>query len=143
MADKTSFLDARPSRRSVLRSTGAVALGATMASLGACAREEDAGPGGVEASPGGAPKETFAEPTKKLSGDLKILLWSHFVPSHDMWFDRFVRDWAGKVGVNATVDHIDQAQIPTRIAAEIQAGQGHDIVQFIAPLSQFEPSVLT
>ena len=40
-----------------------------------------------------------------------------------------------------TVDHID-AQIPTRIAAEIQADQGHDVIQYIAPLSQFEPSVL-
>jgi multiple sugar transport system substrate-binding protein len=40
-----------------------------------------------------------------------------------------------------TVDHIDNAQIPTRIAAEIQARQGHDVIQYIAPLSQFEPSV--
>jgi hypothetical protein len=40
-----------------------------------------------------------------------------------------------------TVDHIDNTQIPTRIAAEIQAGQGHDVIQYIAPLSQFEPSV--
>jgi multiple sugar transport system substrate-binding protein len=40
------------------------------------------------------------------------------------------------------VDHIDQAQITQRIAAEVSAGQGHDVIQFIAPLSQFEPSVL-
>ena len=46
--------------------------------------------------PGGAPAESFEEPSKKLSGDLKILLWSHFVPSHDTWFDRFVKDWAGE-----------------------------------------------
>ena len=46
------------------------------------------------------------------------------------------------VGVKVVVDHIDQAQIPTRLAAEIQAGQGHDLVQYIAPLSQLEPSVL-
>jgi len=44
--------------------------------------------------------------------------------------------------VNVQVDHVDQAQITTRIASEIQAGQGHDLIQFIAPLSQFEPSVL-
>ena len=64
------------------------------------------------------------------------------MPSHDTWFDQFAEDWGSKVGVNVTVDHIDQAQIPTRIAAEISAGQGHDLIQFIAPLSQFEPSVL-
>ncbi len=56
--------------------------------------------------------------------------------------DPFAQDWGKKVGVNVTVDHIDNAQIPTRIAAEIQAGQGHDVIQYIAPLSQFEPSVL-
>jgi len=139
MADRSPGPDFRPSRRTLLKSTGVA--GAALA-LGACAREEDAGPAGVDASPGTAPEETFTEPTRKLSGDLKILLWSHFVPSHDTWFDRFVKDWAGKVGVNATVDHIDQAQITTRISAEIQAGQGHDLIQFIAPLSQFEPSVL-
>jgi ABC-type glycerol-3-phosphate transport system substrate-binding protein len=142
MAESTSFLDGRRSRRSLLRTTGALAAGATLASLGACASEEDEGPGGPAAVPGGAPAETFTEPTRTLSGDLKILVWSHFVPSHDTWFDKFAKDWGGKVGVNVTVDHIDQAQIPTRIAAEIQAGQGHDTVQFIAPLSQFEPSVL-
>jgi multiple sugar transport system substrate-binding protein len=142
MAESSSFLDIRRSRRDLLRTTGAIAAGAALASLGACASEEDSGPGGPAAAPGGAPAETFTEPTRKLSGDLTILLWSHFVPSHDTWFDRFVKDWGAKVGVNAKVDHIDQAQITTRIAAEIQAGQGHDIVQFIAPLSQFEPSVL-
>jgi ABC-type glycerol-3-phosphate transport system substrate-binding protein len=63
------------------------------------------------------------------------------VPSHDQWFDPFAKDWGSKVGVNVSVDHIDNAQIPTRIAAEIQAGQGHDLIQYLAPLSQFEPSV--
>jgi multiple sugar transport system substrate-binding protein len=139
MVENEPTPDFRPTRRTLLRSTAA--LGATLA-VGACAREEDAGPGGIEASPGGAPAETFTEPTRKLSGELRILLWSHFVPSHDTWFDKFVNDWASQVGVKATVDHIDQAQIPTRIAAEIQSGQGHDLTQFIAPLSQFEPSVL-
>lgn len=135
--------DTPRTRRDLLRTTGALALGAAFAGpLAACASEEDAGPGGPAAPPTGAPAETFTEPTKKLSGDLTILLWSHFVPSHDTWFDRFAKDWGGKVGVNVKVDHIDQAQITTRIAAEVSAGQGHDLIQFIAPLSQFEPSVL-
>jgi ABC-type glycerol-3-phosphate transport system substrate-binding protein len=130
-------------RRDLLRMTGAFALGAALAGpLAACAREEDAGPGGPAAPPTGAPKETFTEPTKKLGGELRILLWSHFVPSHDAWFDKFAKEWGTKVGVNVTVDHIDQAQITTRIAAEISAGQGHDLIQFIATLSQFEPGVL-
>jgi ABC-type glycerol-3-phosphate transport system substrate-binding protein len=130
-------------RRDMLRATGAMALGAALAGpLAACASDTDKGPSGPSGPASGAPAETFTEPTKKLSGDLTILLWSHFVPSHDVWFDRFVKDWGGKVGVNVKVDHIDQAQITTRIAAEVSAGQGHDLIQFIAPLAQFEPSVL-
>jgi ABC-type glycerol-3-phosphate transport system substrate-binding protein len=130
-------------RRDLLKATGALALGAALAGpLAACASEEDAGPAGPTGGAGGAPKEEFTEPTKKLSGDLSILLWSHFVPSHDTWFDKFAKEWGSKAGVNVKVDHIDQAQIVTRIAAEVSAGQGHDLIQFIAPLAQFEPSVL-
>ncbi len=137
------FLSVPHSRRDLLRTTGALALGASLAGpLAACAKEEESGPSGPAGNATEAPKETFTEPSKKLSGDLKILLWSHFVPSHDAWFDKFAKDWGAKVGVNVTVDHIDQAQIPTRIAAEVQAGQGHDVIQYIATLSQYEPSVL-
>jgi ABC-type glycerol-3-phosphate transport system substrate-binding protein len=128
-----------PSRRQFLRALGVAGMGAAMA---ACASEPGGGgPGGGQEAEGKAPEVTFTEPRSKLSGDLKILLWSHFVPSHDEWFGPFAQDWGKKVGVNVTVDHIDNAQIPTRIAAEIQARQGHDVIQYIAPLSQFEPSV--
>lgn len=146
MTDDTpgpGYLRTPRTRRNLLRLTGAAALGAALGGpLAGCASEEDLGPGGPAAPPGGAPPESFTEPTRKLSGDLTILLWSHFVPSHDTWFDRFAKDWGARVGVNVTVDHIDQAQVTTRLAAEIAAGQGHDLIQFIATLSQFEPSVL-
>ena len=129
-----------PDRRQFLRAVGVAGMGAAIA---ACTSEPGGGgPGGGEEAAGQAPSVSFTEPRTKLSGDLKILLWSHFVPSHDEWFRPFAQDWGKKVGVNVTVDHIDNAQIPTRIAAEIQAGQGHDVIQYIAPLSQFEPSVL-
>ncbi|HEX2157378.1 MAG TPA: extracellular solute-binding protein [Actinomycetes bacterium] len=128
-----------PDRRQFLRVVGVAGLGAAVAS---CTSEPGGGgPGAGQEATGQAPATTFTEPSAKLSGDLKILLWSHFVPSHDDWFAPFAQDWGKKVGVNVTVDHIDNAQIPTRIAAEIQAGQGHDLIQYIAPLSQFEPSV--
>ena len=129
-----------PDRRQFLRAVGVAGMGAAIA---ACSSEPGGGgPGGGQEAAGQAPSVSFTEPRTKLSGDLKILLWSHFVPSHDQWFRPFAQDWGKKVGVNVTVDHIDNAQIPTRIAAEIQAGQGHDVIQYIAPLSQFEPSVL-
>lgn len=129
------------SRRDFLVAAGLMTAGGALA---ACSSEPGAG-GSAGASATGtsaAPKESFTTPTKRLSGDLKILMWSHFVPAHDKWFDPFVKQWGDRVGVNVTVDHVDNAQIPARIAAEIQAGQGHDLIQYIATLSQFEPSVL-
>ena len=90
----------------------------------------------------GAPAETFAEPSSKLSGELKILLWSHFVPRHDKWFDRFAEDWGRKVGVKVVVDHIEVTTIPARLGAEIAAKSGHDLIQFIGPLPQLEPSMI-
>ena len=129
-------------RRNFLRTTGLVVVGGGAA---ACSREPGgAGGDGTTAPPppGGVPTTTFTEPTRQLSGELKILLWSHFVPSHDAWFDPFAKDWGERVGVQVTVDHINNAEVPARTAAEIQAGQGHDLIQYIATLSQFEPGVV-
>lgn len=122
-------------RRDVLRSTGFATLGLAVAS---CASEEGTEPNEAE----GTPEPRFTEPTSQLSGELSILLWSHFVPSHDTWFDQFVADWGEQVGVNVTVDHLNVGEVPARISSEIGAGQGHDLLQYIAPLAQFEPSVL-
>jgi len=77
------------------------------------------------------------------SKELKILEWSHFVPRYDKeWYDDYAQKWGATNGVKVTVDHINLAEIPSRTAAEISAGQGHDLIGWIAPPSQFEPSVL-
>jgi ABC-type glycerol-3-phosphate transport system substrate-binding protein len=126
------------SRRRFLQIAGGAMAGAALAG---CTAEEQA----VTPSPAAnvpTPTPTFTEPTRQLSGDLKILLWSHFVPAADQWFDPWVQEWGKQVGVNVTVDHINQAEIPARTAAEIQAKQGHDLIQYIATFSQFEPSVI-
>jgi len=73
---------------------------------------------------------------------LKLLQWSHFVPSYDTWFDRYCRDWGDKHSVNVVVDHISLSDLKSTFAAEVVAGKGHDLVEFIAPPSDFEPSVL-
>jgi multiple sugar transport system substrate-binding protein len=124
----------RISRRSLLWLTAVAAGAAACGDAG-----DDAGPPEATVP---APSPTMASPTSKLSGDLRILLWSHFVPSHDAWFDPFAKNWGKEVGVNVTVDHINNTEIVARTAAEIQAKQGHDLIQYIAPLSQFEPSVV-
>jgi ABC-type glycerol-3-phosphate transport system substrate-binding protein len=126
------------SRRRFLQVAGATVVGAAVA--GCESGEQSVQPTVAADVP--TPSPTFTEPTRKLSGDLKILLWSHFVPAHDQWFDPFVQEWGKQVGVNVTVDHINQAEIPARTAAEIQARQGHDLIQYIATFSHFEPSVV-
>jgi ABC-type glycerol-3-phosphate transport system substrate-binding protein len=81
--------------------------------------------------------------TANISGtNLRILLWSHFVPPFDVWFDQFVAEWGQANGVTTQVDHINTAQVPPTIASEIAAGEGHDLVEHIASLAQFEKSVL-
>ena len=76
------------------------------------------------------------------SKTLKILQWSHFVPAYDKWFDPWVKAWGQSKGVTVTVDHITYDQIPIRTAAEINAGSGHDLILWIVPPSQYEPSLV-
>ena len=63
-------------------------------------------------------------------------------PRHDEWFDQFVAEWGEANGVTTQVDHVNTADVPAAIAAEIAAGEGHDIVEHIASLAQYEKSVL-
>ena len=73
---------------------------------------------------------------------LKILQWSHFVPSYDVWFDKYAKEWGTAKGVEVTVDHIALADLGTRANAEVAAQQGHDLFQFLSPPGAFEPQVL-
>lgn len=77
------------------------------------------------------------------SGTLRILQWSHFVPSYDTWFDAYAKAWGAANGVNVIVDHVNLADLPTAVAAEISAGSGHDLIEIVgAEAGQFEPSLL-
>jgi multiple sugar transport system substrate-binding protein len=73
---------------------------------------------------------------------LKLLQWSHFVPSYDTWFNQYCKSWGDKHNVAVIVDHISLSDLKSTFAAEVVAGKGHDLVEFIAPPSDFEPSVL-
>jgi ABC-type glycerol-3-phosphate transport system substrate-binding protein len=93
----------------------------------------------------GAPLPTFrrmTRPSRQLSGDLRILQWSHFVPRYDQWFDPFAQEWGAANGVNVTVDHINLAEIPAAAAAEIAAGEGHDLIEYLSPPAALEQSVM-
>lgn len=87
------------------------------------------------------PVET--SPSVNIEGtSLSILQWQHFVPVFDTWFEQFLNEWGEANGVTVTLDRINTADVPAAFAAEISAGQGHDIVEHIASLPQYEESVL-
>lgn len=75
---------------------------------------------------------------------LTILQWSHFVPSYDVWFDRFAVEWGRRHNppVEVVVDHVSLENLVPRATAEVAAREGHDLVMFLAPPAAFEPEVL-
>ncbi|MEA2597313.1 MAG: multiple sugar transport system substrate-binding protein [Thermomicrobiales bacterium] len=125
---RDDFLRRSLNRRSMLKATGGATLGAALTRgdvlrIDAAAQE--------------------ATPTRNIAGtELKILQWSHFVPSYDEWFDAFAKAWGEANQVTVTVDHINTADVPATLAAEIGAGEGHDLVEHISSLAQYEKSML-
>ena len=86
------------------------------------------------------PKGVFGQQTGRRA--LRVLQWSHFVPTHDKWFDQYAKQWGEKHNVDVIIDHIGLADLRSTFASEVAAGKGHDIVEFIDPPSDFEPSVM-
>ena len=97
------------SRRRFMAGAAGVGLGAMAA---ACAPGAPSG----AAKPGG-PRQ------------LRILQWSHFVPAYDTWIDKFVAEWGAANRIDATIDHISTDDLPARMAAEVAARGGHDLVE--------------
>lgn len=125
------------SRRSVLKRGSAMGLAAALASR----MDAFAAAGGR--FPNGSATLYQGTPSVDISGtELKILQWQHFVPSYDAWFQGFVSEWGEANGVTVTLDQVNTADIPAAFAAEVAAEQGHDLIEHIAPLAQFEESVI-
>ena len=108
-----------------------------------------AGTGAVVVVYGGAMAKTaVAGATKYAKKEygartLRIAQWSHFVPAYDRWFDNvYVKNWGRANDVEVIVDHINQADIPARAAAEVAAQSGHDLFWFLAPPAQYEDQVI-
>lgn len=124
----SAFLTQPFSRRTAARGIGLAGMAAAVGTHAARAQES-------------TPVET--SPSVNIEGtSLSILQWQHFVPAFDTWFEQFLNDWGEANGVTVTLDRINTADIPATFAAEISAGQGHDIVEHIASLPQYEESVL-
>ena len=107
-----------------------------------------AGVGGLLIVYGGALPKTSAAGVpkyrhKQLAGTLRIIQWSHFVPAYDKWFDDvYIKRWGEANDTEVLVDHINQADIPARAAAEVAAQRGHDLFFFLSPPAAYEDQVL-
>jgi multiple sugar transport system substrate-binding protein len=74
---------------------------------------------------------------------LKIIQWSHFVPSYDKWFDGvFCKRWGEKNDTRVMVDHIAIGEINARAAAEVAARKGHDLFMFLSPPAAYEKQAI-
>lgn len=106
-------LSAPVSRRKFLTATGSGLLAATAGTaLAACS--------------GGPVTSASAK------GTLRILLWSHFVPAFDTYFDNYAKHWGEKNHVNVQVDHVETQTVVTHFSSEVAAGTGHDLIQLQA-----------
>jgi ABC-type glycerol-3-phosphate transport system substrate-binding protein len=104
--------------------------------LAACSSSPPATPAPTTAPAGGAASTPAAAAATQgpaaSSGQkmqLRILQWSHFVPAWDKWYDQFAKDWGAKNNVDVSVDHMPTAEMPARLAAEVAAKAGHDLIE--------------
>jgi multiple sugar transport system substrate-binding protein len=59
--------------------------------------------------------------------DLKLLTWSHFVPSSDDELQRQLEEFGKQAGVKVRMDRVAHLQLPAILASEVQGQKGHDI----------------
>lgn len=65
---------------------------------------------------------------------LRIAKWAHFLPEFDRWFDtELVTEWGKQHDTEVVVDQIPVERINALAAAEVAAGQGHDLIMFPWP----------
>ena len=79
----------------------------------------------------GAAPHAWVRPAWAQAREVRVLAWTHFVPSYDKWFDGFAEQWGTQNKVKVVIDHVPHLQIPAKIAAEIATQSGHDIVQLV------------
>jgi multiple sugar transport system substrate-binding protein len=99
------------------------------------------------AASGAAAPFSFAGPLRFkgrwLKGDLSIIQWVHFVPAYDDWFDNtWCKQWGQRNDVQVHVEHINNTLLDTRAAAEVAAGQGHDLFMNLHPMASYEDQVI-
>jgi multiple sugar transport system substrate-binding protein len=76
---------------------------------------------------------------KQLSGELRIMTWSHFVPDYEKWLDNtYAKRWGEANDVEVKIDHINNALLYGTGSSEVAAQSGHDLFWFISPPASFQ-----
>jgi multiple sugar transport system substrate-binding protein len=80
---------------------------------------------------------------RALSGELRIMTWTHFVPDYEKWHDNtYVKRWGEANDVEVKVDRINNALLYGNGASEVAAQSGHDLHWFISPPATFQKQVV-
>lgn len=70
---------------------------------------------------------------------LRLLRWKNFIPAYESWFnDVFVENWGRENDTDVVVTNVGMGEIGKRAAAEIAAGEGHDVTLFLSPKPSLE-----
>ena len=88
----------------------------------------------------GDPNAKYAGPKIETGGTLKLLMWAHYVPAYDEYFDKWATDWGTKNNLKVTVDHVPTNTVVTKAAADVAIKGGHDLTQLQFPT---DPHVFT
>ena len=89
------------------------------------------------------PFVAFPDRTLASQQTLKIAKWAHFLPDYDAWFAGVLaKEWGRQHDTNVVVDHIPVESTHTVAAAEITAGNGHDVFMFPWPPAEFQRHVI-
>jgi multiple sugar transport system substrate-binding protein len=60
--------------------------------------------------------------------EVSMLSWAHFVPQADQALHEIGKRFTQATKINIRFDHIQEAQMAAKLAAEVQTGAGHDLL---------------
>jgi multiple sugar transport system substrate-binding protein len=70
---------------------------------------------------------TKTPPAVAQDRELKLLTWSHFVPTSDEELQRQLEEFGKMAGIRVRMDRVAHLQLPAIMASEVQGQKGHDI----------------
>jgi multiple sugar transport system substrate-binding protein len=81
--------------------------------------------------------------TKAAQKTLRIMRWKNFVPGFETWFNEtFVREWGAQNDTQVIVDNVGLSDINSLAQAQAEAGNGHDLILFLASRPALEDYVI-